>query len=490
MYRLLVALLAAVDALVAAAVGITVILAPLTLLWVFGIGEPDWGSLWPTAANVWQLGHAVPLAVTLPAEYLAATGISADAASFTVSLAPLAFGAFTAIFAARSGRRAARAGASITGVLVGTAAFAAIAAGIAITSVTPTISAELWPAIGFPALFYLVPSLCGAIVAGWTDNDAGVIDRVRERVEALPDIWALVPGLVVRGTAIVVMGLVGLGAAALVVAVIVRGPQMLSLYQAGNFDAIGATVFALGQLAYLPTLVIWALAFVAGPGFAVGTGTAVSPAGTQLGAVPGIPVLGLLPEQTSSWLLLLALLPVAVGAFAGWVVRSRVVAATPKAGGEPVGPMLALTAAITALSASVVALGAVLASGAFGPGRLADIGPAAGAIAITVGVEVAVGCGILLLSPRPRARTPSLPETGGNGWTARPSEVSPFWRDNVPFDGATFRADDAHTELAPEAEQDASGPKPPEDTPPSEPGSSDATPTADADEAKPLSPLD
>ncbi|MBB2975645.1 hypothetical protein FHX49_001211 [Microbacterium endophyticum] len=473
MYRLLVALLAAVDALVAAAVGITVILAPLTLLWVFGIGDPDWGSLWPAAASVWQLGHAVPLAITLPDTYLAATGIPTDAASFTISLAPLAFGVFTAIFAARSGRRAARAGASVTGVVVGALVFAALAAGIALTSTTSIISVGLWPAIGFPALFYLVPSLLGALVAGWTDYDAGIIDRARERVEAFPGIWSLVPGLAARGTAIVVMGLIGLGATALVVAVIVRGSEMLSLYQAGNFDAIGAVIFALAQLAYLPTLVIWALAFVAGPGFAVGTGTAVSPAGTQLGAVPGIPVLGLLPETSSSWLLLLALLPVAVGAFAGWAVRSRVVAATPNATSEPVGPMLALTAAITVLSASVIALGATLASGALGPGRLVEVGPAPGAIAVAVGVEVALGCGILLLSPRPRSRVRSIPDADDAQWPERPAEVAPFWRDNVPFDGATFTPDSARAESVAESDQDAA------DSPP-----------RDADETKPLSPLD
>ena len=70
------------------------------------------------------------------------------------------------------------------------------------------------------------------------------------------------------------------------------------------------------------------MAFVAGPGFAVGAGTAVSPAGTQLGVIPGVPVLGALPESSTPWLLLLALLPVALGALAGWITRSRLAAPT------------------------------------------------------------------------------------------------------------------------------------------------------------------
>src|SRR6218665_3537532 len=122
MNRLLVALLAAVDALIAAAVGVAVVLAPLTVFWVFGLGgAADWAALWPASVRVWQFGQLVPLHIALPPEYLTATGISTDAATFVLSLAPLAFAAFTAVFAARSGARAARAGAWIVGVLTGSA---------------------------------------------------------------------------------------------------------------------------------------------------------------------------------------------------------------------------------------------------------------------------------------------------------------------------------------------------------------------------------
>ena len=103
MNRVIVFLLAAFDALVTVAAGLVVVLAPATLLWVveFG-GLAPWSALWPTAASVWQLGHVVPLEITLPADYLATAGIDPDAASFVLSLAPLAFAGFTAISAARS----------------------------------------------------------------------------------------------------------------------------------------------------------------------------------------------------------------------------------------------------------------------------------------------------------------------------------------------------------------------------------------------------
>ena len=76
MNRLLVAVLAAIDAVIAAAVGVAAALAPLTLFWVLGLGgTADWGALWPAAVRVWQLGHLVPLHITLGDDYLIATGI-------------------------------------------------------------------------------------------------------------------------------------------------------------------------------------------------------------------------------------------------------------------------------------------------------------------------------------------------------------------------------------------------------------------------------
>lgn len=433
MNRLLIALLSAFDAAVAAAAGAVVVLAPLTVLWVFGLGgDAPWSALWPASATVWQLGHLVPLSITLPGDYLAATGIAQGAASFTLSLAPLAFAGFTAIFAARSGARASRAEGWITGVVAGSVVFAALAAAIALTSRNGIAAIHLWQAVVFPTLVFAVPSLVGAVAVEWSEAGSGLVARLRDRVEALPHEWGVIPGLAVRGAAAATAGLVGLGALGVVASLVVGGGQVIALFEAGHMDALGATLTTLGQLAYLPTLIVWALAFVAGPGFTLGVGGVVSPAGTQVGVVPGVPILGAVPESTSPWLLLVVLLPVAVGALAGWIARSRLVAqeqatdaasprptaswATAALDGligapvdapesradaeEPIAPRLALTAAIAVLTAAAAALLAVLASGSIGPGRLSVAGPQPGPVALAVGVEVFIGAAILLLSPR------------------------------------------------------------------------------------------
>lgn len=426
MHRLLVALLAALDAVLAAAVGIAVVLAPLALLWVVGLGGADWSALWPATAAVWHLGHLVPVTVTLPDAYLAATGIDPGLATFTLSLAPLAFAAFTGLFAARSGVRAAESGAAVTGWLSGSVVFAGVAALIALTSSAPLLAVETWQAILFPSLVFAVPALVGALVGAWRVGDDGPIDRVRGWRDRMPSAWAAVPTLALRGVAITTLGLLAVGGVVVAVGLLLGGTRIIALFQASNVDAIGATVLALGQILYLPTLVFWAVAFVSGPGFALGTDTAVTPAATQVGALPGIPVLGALPDSTSSWLLLLALLPVGIGAVTGWILRSRM---PSTARPEPVAPRLTLALVVAALTGGAGALVAVVSSGAIGPGRLSDTGPQPGPLALALGLEVLVGLAILLLSPR---------VGGSEVRVAEPREHARTFsfpaREHVPFD--------------------------------------------------------
>ena len=288
MNRVIVFLLAAFDALVTVAAGVAVVLAPATLVWVVGFGgAAPWDALWPTAATVWQLGHVVPLEITLPADYVGAVGIDPDAATFTLSLAPLAFAAFAAVSAARSGRRASRSGAAFTGAAGGALAYAAAAAGIALTAGNQVAATSLTEAILFPALVFAVPALLGAIVTEWQDADRGLIAAVRERVEDLPEDWSRTPTIIVRTGAIATVGIVGVAALATAVAIFARGSQIVGLYEASHVDVLGAVVLTLGQLLYLPTLIVWALAFVAGPGVSLGVGSTVAPSGTTTGVLPG-----------------------------------------------------------------------------------------------------------------------------------------------------------------------------------------------------------
>lgn len=413
MQRLLVAILAAVDAAIAAAVGLAVLLAPLTLLWTLAFGAAaEWGALWPATGTLWQFGHGAPIEIVVPDAVVSVIGIAPEAAQFTLSLAPLAFLVFTVLFAARSGIRAARSGAWLLGVCAGGAAFAAISCAVALTARTDLATVPLWQAIVLPPAAYLVGALSGAVSHAWREGDGGLIDRLHDIVDGWGD-WGVVPGEITRGTAVVVTALTGIAGLAVALMVVLRGGEAVALFEAARVDATGAAVLTLGHLAYLPTLMVWAISWLAGPGFAVGAGTAVSPAGTQLGVVPGIPVLGLLPENGSIWMLIVVLLPVGAGAFAGWIVRSRLV--WLDAAGA-VAPRAVIAAGIAAASAGVVAVACALASGSIGPGRMAVTGPHVGWTALAVGAEVLVGAAIMLLSPRHRDE---LAEERTDRWVAQ-----------------------------------------------------------------------
>lgn len=434
MQRLLIVLLAAVDAVVAAAIGLAALLAPLTVIWAVAFGpRADWGSLWPSAATLWQFGHGVPLAVALPDALVRTMGLDPSAARFALSVPPLLLLGFTALFAARSGRRAALAGSWPTGVLSGTAVFAAISAAVALTGGLGVLRVALWAAILFPPLVFLCGALAGAVATAWSEGDGGIVDRVQDALDRRPA-WAHVPGDVVRGAAAAVTGVVGVAGLAVAAAALLRGGQMVALFEALRTDGLGVVVIGLAQLAYLPTLVAWAVAWIAGPGFAIGAGTAVSPTGTVLGVVPGVPLLGLVPDSSSSWALIVVLVPIGAGAFAGWLLRSRQVSAGFEAS---FGSRAVTAVGVAVLAAGVGALLAALSRGSLGPGRLAVAGPEPGPVALALGLEVLVGAAILLLAPRRHGAAPGEGLDGaGDGDRAGGDAVGP-----VTVDRADVTAD-------------------------------------------------
>ncbi|MEH3032972.1 MAG: DUF6350 family protein [Aeromicrobium erythreum] len=143
----------------------------------------------------------------------------------------------------------------------------------------------------------------------------------------------------------------------------------------------GGVVLALLCLAAVPTLALWAVAVLLGPGFALGAGTSVDLTGAQLGPVPGLPVLAALPPpgRFGDAVVLLGLVPVLAGAVAGWSLRVPEPPTDAEAGPDPEGSALlrrlGLGAAAGGVAGAVVGLLVGISGGAVGPGRLADAGP-------------------------------------------------------------------------------------------------------------------
>lgn len=137
-----------------------------------------------------------------------------------------------------------------------------------------------------------------------------------------------------------------------------------------NTDAGDTVVVALLSAVVLPNAVAFAGAYLIGPGFAVGTGTVVTPTAVALGPLPLFPLLAALPGDgvTPAWTPTLLALPPLVSAVATWrVLRHRPVSRWDRA------MWRGLLAGV--IAAAGVTLVVALSGGAVGPGRMHDVGP-------------------------------------------------------------------------------------------------------------------
>lgn len=175
--------------------------------------------------------------------------------------------------------------------------------------------------------------------------------------------------------------------------------RVLAVHEALHPGPAGHVGLVLLQLVLLPVLAVWGLSYLAGPGFTVGADTLVQPAGTVLGPLPALPVLGGLPDPDTSAPTALALagvlVVVACGAVGGVLLARR----DPGAGWRT---LVVDAAALVLGVAVVVLLVASAASGAAGPGRLAQVGPQPWLLTGVVVLELAVGVlvGVVLAGRR------------------------------------------------------------------------------------------
>jgi hypothetical protein len=181
-----------------------------------------------------------------------------------------------------------------------------------------------------------------------------------------------------------------LAAAALILAVLIlfNFGTVIGLYEGLQAGALGGATLTIAQLAFLPDLVVWAASWLVGPGFAIGTGSSVSPIGTQLGPIPSLPLLGVLPQGS----LTLGFLGLAVPVLAGFVVAVVTRSRLPQTVlARPGGGWLVLTAlGIGAVAGIELGLLAWASSGAAGPGRLHDVGPDPWLVGAIAALEVAI----------------------------------------------------------------------------------------------------
>lgn len=435
MNRTTVALLAALEAVIVAAIGLAICLVPLTVLWAaqYQLGA-SFLVVWRAAADVWLVGHGVNLTIALDPQTVATLGLPGAAAPFQVTIALLGFALLTAALGVRTGSRAAETAFRATGALSALGTFLVIAAIVTLTAGSEPVHPSLWQGIVLPPFVYALGIGVGfgfaalragsgataragagvgaaggpgagagsdpaAAPVGGARGDAHASDTsgpvgpaivaVRERVAAIPaPVRTAALGAVRAGSA---AAAIVIGIAALILALLIFGNYgtIISLYEQLQTGVVGGIALTIAQLAFLPNLVVWLASWLIGPGFAIGTGSAVSPIGTALGPLPGLPLFGVIPAHGYSFGLVGIVVPLLAGFAAAALLRGTRRVQTD-------GPLALI---LTAVGIGVVAgielgLLAWWSSGALGPGRLHDVGPNPWLVGALAAAEVAVAAAI------------------------------------------------------------------------------------------------
>ncbi|ACQ81260.1 conserved hypothetical protein [Beutenbergia cavernae DSM 12333] len=312
------------------------------------LGEASWIDAARAGAAAWLLGLGQVLDLGAP-----------------VSVVPLGVTLLCLVLLAASVRRARLT--SLAGVASAAGAGLAVVVGAyAFADVTPGVRGVVG------ALAVVAGGIAiGLARSGWPDAL-----RVPGRI----------PTDVIAGMRLGVRVLVLLGAAGAVVvvaALLGAAGEVREVHDALAPDAVSAVVLVGAQLLVLPTAAVWAVAWLAGPGFTLGPDVSVAPDAVVAGPLPAIPALAALPEPGTAW------------ASAGWVVLVPVLLAAVAAwratrGRSATWRQQATTAGV-ALGVVVAAVGLACwaASGVVGP--LVAVGPSALLVMPALAVEVAVG---------------------------------------------------------------------------------------------------
>jgi Family of unknown function (DUF6350) len=253
--------------------------------------------------------------------------------------------------------------------------YALFTGAVALASGTSLARPSLWQAVMMGFLIALLASAFGAAraLAPWR--------RLAERVPPRPR--SVMLGMLAALALLTAFGAI-LGAASLLVHLKAYKAAVAAL----NPGPGGSLLLLLASICYLPNCVIWAIAYTLGPGFSFGIGTAVSPSGSALGAVPAFPLVAALPVGDKAafppWLgFFVLVMPYLAGVLAGLITVR--IAPTPSLEAAPLWGLLT-----GSLAAVVIGFCAKFSGGALGAARLASVGPSGGEVGLVAVLEIGV----------------------------------------------------------------------------------------------------
>lgn len=387
--------IAALQALIIFATVVGLIVAPLTLAWFLeGDGQVEWILALRVAVYAFLLACGVPIGFA-DGQII---GIAFE--SFSLTALPLGLTGLIALMAIRIGHRLSAASSLWPAWIGGAAAFGGISYGASLVVSDSAVLAGTWEPFYYPALFFgfllVVSSVSGKRYELFEGaNGAEARERIWLRkvfAAAFSKLhWslrtALNPG--VRVGLSVVAALVLVSSLLIALALGFGWIQVIGLYQGLGLSVLGGVMVTIGQLAILPNLIIYGASWISGAGFAIGTGSYVSPFASELGPLPALPVLAALPTGGFDRGLIFVLVPVIAAILATFFVSKHADQLRWEYGTRVSGALsISIVAAMTA--ASTVYLISLAASGSFGPGRFENIGANPALFAGVIFLEVLI----------------------------------------------------------------------------------------------------
>ena len=147
-------------------------------------------------------------------------------------------------------------------------------------------------------------------------------------------------------------------------------------------STVDSIMIVLAQLLFIPNAIVWALSWLSGPGFYLGSDALHSPTSAPVGPIPAIPLFGATPASApGNWVILaLILFGVALGVYLRLRKGSESLLDDLYQGGVA-AVVVAAVYLVTSLGSAVV----------LGNGRLAFLGPRMSLSALCLFAEVALG---------------------------------------------------------------------------------------------------
>ncbi|MGN6794091.1 MAG: cell division protein PerM [Streptosporangiaceae bacterium] len=358
-------------ACMAAGLGLVVVTMLVLAGWIaaphFGLGLI---GVVRTATVLWLVGHHVTVHVSGAGE---------------IGMLPLGLVALPGTLLWRAGRAIVR-GHQVTSLREAVAAalavavpYAALAGALAVASRSNLAAASIPQALlaSFAIAFVAAGFGAARALAPWAQLGALVSARTRS---------------VLSGAAGALAVLIAAGAMATALALAGDVHRFSDVYRTLDPGLVGAGLLLLAQFAYLPNAVLWAVAYMLGPGFAVGAGTVAAPTGSVLGPMPAFPLLAALPAGAHGsgpgWLgAVMLAFPYLAGAFGGLLVV-RIAPTTVLESAPMRGFCCGLLTGLT------LGIGAAFAGGPLGDGRMAAVGPSPWQVAAVASLEVGIAAAV------------------------------------------------------------------------------------------------